>query len=126
MDAEDNMTQEEHESVAKFNSSIQAYKEDLYNKIIPDDEDGQSQTDEPVELFKQTLRDDADLLLRGEDSERSEFLSAEAKKYLLPFILKENTHNEFIEYLSAIRLNLITFPYTRSVKHTASLIKNGQ
>lgn len=107
-------------------ANIEKYKEELYEKLIPDDENGESQTSEPANEYLKTLRDDANLLLRGEDEEREELLSAEAKKYLLPFLTKENTHDEFLEYLSALRINLITFPYTRTVKHARSLQKNGQ
>ena len=105
-----------------FLNALKDYKKEIQSRLIPNDEDGLSQTDIPLYEYEKELKNDADSLVNGS----TDTISPEAEKYLMPFFRQDNTYSYYAYLLSVLTLNLISYPFSLSSTHSNELKNNGQ
>jgi len=105
----------------KFLNSIENYKIEIQKRVIPNDENGISQTLDPLKNYEKILKNDNESLLNGSDE-----ISEEAKKHLLQYFTQENTYSDLINFLSILTLNLVIYPYSLDPEHSNKLKNNNQ
>ena len=119
----DTLPEEDTFNINKLKNSIELYKKKLYNRVIPNDENGISQTDVSEKNWKAIQANDANILLSEEDTCDIDGLSEEANEYLKSFFCGNMNTNESINFTSIIRISLIDFPNNIKVDHAIKLIK---
>jgi hypothetical protein len=126
------LPEEDTNTINNFNEALQSYKNVMYKRFFPNDENGISQTSIPIDNYINTLKNDANILLSDDASadvandDESYKMSDEATKYLLPFFSNNINSNQIINTSSLLRRNLLTYPLSRNTQHAVELKNNKQ
>jgi len=125
VNSRDTLPEEDTININKLKNSIELYKKSLYDRVIPNDENGPSQTNSAEEIWITIQKNDANILLNNYQ-DNSELLSKEANEHLKSFFFNPMNTNESINFTSILRLSLITFPNAINLAHILNLNHNKQ